>query len=329
MVPFVDDLRRGLEACQIGKERLLVAVSGGADSVALLLGLHQLASQSSIELVVVHFNHQLRGADSDADAAWVVELAKALGLPCEVGVATDSTLTANSSALEETARKLRYRFFDDVATKLGCRTIALAHTANDQVETVLHHLFRGTGMAGLRGMLRVRQSEAGHQLVRPILHIPRVSVEVFLLDRGQTFRTDQTNIDTSLTRNRIRHVLLPMLRDQINPQVDAAICRLAEQAGEIDQFLREEANRLLDVCLRDVQPETCRLDVAELANRPKHLIRQTFRELWSRQGWPLQAMGFDQWNRLVTVLYTRETITLPDRIEVRFHTDRLLVLRRI
>lgn len=329
MVPFVVDLRRGLEGCQIGNERLLVAVSGGADSVALLLGLHQLASENSLELVVVHYNHQLRGRASEEDAAWVAELAKALAIPCEIGLANDSTLTANSSALEETARKLRYRFFDDVATKLGCRTIALAHTADDQVETVLHHLFRGTGMAGLRGMLRVRQSEAGHRLVRPMLQVARVSVEAFLLERGQAFRTDQTNVDISLTRNRIRHVLLPMLRDQINPQVDAAIGRLAEQAGEIDEFLREEANHLLDVCLRDVQTDTCRLDVIELANRPKHLIRQMFRELWSRQGWPLQAMGFEQWNRLVTVLHTRETITLPDRIEVRFHTDRLLVLRRI
>ena len=329
MRAFLDDLRHGLELCQIGNERMLVAVSGGADSVALLLGLQAVAHDESLELVVAHFNHRLRENASDEDANWVANLAASLGLKCELGVASSEQLSANSSGLEETARTLRYRFFDELVVKHLCTSIALAHTADDQAETVLHHLLRGTGMAGLRGMSPVRKSESGHRVVRPILGARRSSVEAFLLERGQSFRTDATNTDTTMTRNRLRHIVLPLLREQINPQVDLAICRLAEQAAEIDDFVRHEANELLDHCLKDCQSETCRLDIAELLNRPKHLVRQVFRELWLRQQWPLQAMGFDHWTRIADVLHTRETITLPDRIEARFHSERLFVLRRI
>jgi tRNA(Ile)-lysidine synthase len=203
------------------------------------------------------------------------------------------------------------------------------HTADDQAETVLHHLLRGTGMSGLRGMSFVRGTASGKRLVRPILSIRRTRIEEFLSECGQSFRTDVTNVDTTMTRNRIRHVVLPLLREQINPQVDAAICRLAEQASEIDEYFRHQAQQLLSTCVKDRQPDTCRLDVSGLAAQSRHVVREVFRELWQLQQWPLQAMGFDQWNRLAEMLTTRETITLPNRIESRFHSEKLLVIRRV
>ena len=326
---YLEELREGLHRCQVGDERLLVAVSGGADSVALLRGLVAVSPEFSLELCVAHLNHRLRGADSDADAGWVGELCASLNLPHELGSLSTSELPADASGLEENARTLRYRFFDEVAAKYQCDKIALAHTADDQVETVLHHLLRGTGMAGLRGMSAVRQTTSGRHIVRPILAVRRTLLESYLVESGQSFRTDATNTDSAMTRNRLRHVVLPLLREQINPQVDAAISRLAEQAAEIDDFLSQAAVRLLDRTLKDQQPDGCHLDVSELANEPKHLVRQLFRELWKQQQWPLQAMGYEQWNRLFELLTTRETITLPNRIEARFHSDKLLVLRRL
>ena len=120
-----------------------------------------------------------------------------------------------------------------------------------------------------------------------------------------------------------------MLRECINPQVDAALCRLAEQATEIDEFLRRAVVQLLARCLMGEQPDACHIDVSGLTDEPRHLVRELFRELWQRQQWPRQAMGFDQWNRLAEILSTRETITLPSRIEARFHSESLLVLRRL
>jgi tRNA(Ile)-lysidine synthase len=162
-----------------------------------------------------------------------------------------------------------------------------------------------------------------------MLSIRRSLVEQYLSDREQPFRVDSTNSDPRMTRNRLRHVVLPMLREQVNAQVDTAISRLVEQAVEIDQFLSQTAGALLDTALKNAEPDVCHLDIRPLAGFPKHLVREMFCELWQRQDWPRQAMGFDQWNRLVAMLQSRETITLPGRIEARFQAGPMLVLRRL
>ena len=278
--------------------------------------------------MAAHLNHGLRGEDSKNDAAWVADLARSLGLPCEVGVVSPTSLSVNVSGMEENARKLRHRFLEQTALKWDCQSIALAHTADDQSETVLHHLFRGTGIAGLRGIPAVRSTPSGRRLIRPLLRVRRTLLESYLKDCDQRFCTDQTNADTAMTRNRLRHVVLPLLREQINPQVDTALFRLAEQAAEIEEILQHEAQQILESCLKDQQPDACRIDVSSLSNHPRHLVREMFRELWQRQGWPQQAMGYDQWNRLADVMVTRKAIQLPNQIEVRFHSDNLLVLSR-
>lgn len=329
MHEFCDELCQGLDRCSVRQTRVVVAVSGGADSVALFCGLVEVAAEFSLELHIAHLNHRLRGADSDADAAWVADLATALNLPVEIGSVATGELSADASGVEEKARKLRHRFLDESATKFACPVIAVAHSADDQAETVLHHMLRGTGIAGLCGIPPVRQTAAGHRLVRPMLAIRRCLIESYLADHGQSYRTDETNVDTAMTRNKLRHVVLPLLRKQVNPQVDVALCRLAEQAMEIDDFLTQSVNQLLEQCRAVMQPESCRLDISGLAEQPRHVVRALFRELWKRQEWQRQAMGFDQWNRLVEMLFTRETITLPNRIEARFHSENLLVLRRL
>ena len=308
---------------------MLVAVSGGADSVALLRGLVLVSDEFSLELGVAHLNHRLRGAESDSDAAWVHDLATSLNRPCLLDVVQPEEWSSVGRGVEETARTVRYRFLDEAAAKFGTRSIALAHTADDQAETVLHHILRGTGMAGLGGMSSARTTASGRRLLRPMLGIRRSQVEEFLLEMNQDFRVDATNTDTTMTRNRLRHVVLPLLRSQINPQVDAALYRLAEQATDVEQMVRQLAGDLLGRALLDQQPEACRIDVDYLRGQPRHLVRELFRELWQRQHWPLQAMTYDHWNRFYEILTSRETITFPDRIESRFHSENLLVIRRL
>lgn len=329
MHPFLDQLRTGLRRCGIEKSRVLVAVSGGADSVAMLRGLATLASEFSLELVAAHLNHRLRGADSDADANWVRQLAAHLAIPAHIGVIGSDEWASLGKGVEETARTLRYRFLEATAATFQAPTIALAHTSDDQSETVLHHILRGTGLAGLGGMSFVRTTSSGSRLLRPMLSIRRAQVEEFLSDLKQDFRTDVTNADTAMTRNRLRHVVLPLLRSEINPQVDAAIFRLAEQANDVERMVRELASNLLTRALIDQQTNACRIDTSAVINQPRHLVREFFRELWRQQQWPQQAMTFEHWNRLCDLLISRETVTFPERIESRFHAANLLVIRQL
>lgn len=324
---FLNALRQGLSRCLVHKTSILIGVSGGADSVALLRGLRELRNEFEICLHVAHLNHKLRGAASDADAEWVRKLASSLQLSVEIGSAT-SDLTRERGGVEEAARDVRHRFLNETAARLELNTIALAHTADDQAETVLHHVFRGTGLSGLRGIPVERVAADGIRLVRPMLSIRRQLVEDYLMEIGQDFRADATNADTSLTRNWLRHKLLPQLRDHLGEKVDLSLIRLSEQAAEIEKTLSILADRLLTAALLDAQPDMVRLDVRLLANEPRHLVREAFVQLWQRQQWPRQSMGFAEWNRLADIALIGGSTNVPGGVIARRASEFLLVLTR-
>ncbi|MFN8857863.1 MAG: tRNA lysidine(34) synthetase TilS, partial [Planctomycetaceae bacterium] len=212
-------------------ERWLAAVSGGADSVALLAVLRSLLPPE--RLVAAHLNHQLRGAESDDDAAWVVQLCHTWNVPLVQECRPVATLSAEwGVGLEEGARRVRYDFLQQTALQQRCRVVALAHTATDQAETVLHHLLRGTGLAGLQGIPAERPLGRECTIVRPLLDVTRGDITAYLQNLGQDFRTDSSNLTLEATRNRLRRELLPHLRAEYNPQIDRALVRLAHQAAE-------------------------------------------------------------------------------------------------
>ena len=213
-------------------ETLGVAVSGGADSVALLRLLFELRDRLGIRLVVLHFNHQLRGLESEADQRFVEEVAAGHSLMCEVG-AGDVREAARSKGwnLEDAARRLRYAFFDERVQQGIVARVAVAHTADDQAETVLAHVLRGTGIAGLAGIHPVRGA-----IVRPLLEIRRQELREYLAARGQAWREDASNEDTTRLRARIRHRLLPFLAQDFQPQIVAQLCRLASIARDQEAF---------------------------------------------------------------------------------------------
>jgi tRNA(Ile)-lysidine synthase len=325
---FPAELAGELERLGIRNSGVLVGVSGGADSVALLCGLHALAESNGLALTAAHLNHRMRAEAASQDAEWTAALCARLGIPIIVEMADVPTIARERGLnIEEAARSVRYDFFKRAASEARCAYLAVAHTADDQVETVLHHLLRGTGLAGLRGMQAVRPFAAGMTLVRPLLRIRRAQVEAWLAEIGQEYRTDATNADESRTRSRIRHSVLPALEREMGPQVRDSFLRLAEQANELQSTIEELAVRLLNDCLEDDGTEIVRLQSAVLSDQPRHLIREVFVELWKKKSWPRQGMGFDDWDRLARLISQGGAATLPDNIEAT-RRGSLIVLRR-
>jgi len=227
---------------------LVAAVSGGPDSMALLGALRALREKHSIQVHAAHLNHGLRGAEGDEDARFVRETCWDWGIPCTLEKADVAGLRARERlSWEAAARQARYNFLARVASAVGASAVALGHTADDQVETVLLHLIRGTGIRGLRGMLplsrwRGRNGVADVTLVRPLLQATRKETEAYCASLGLSPRYDSSNLEDRFTRNRIRRNMMPQLR-KYNPSVDQALLRLATTVAEdvayIDQQVQE------------------------------------------------------------------------------------------
>src|SRR5579864_2574194 len=241
-------------------DRVGLGVSGGADSVAMLRIFAELRTHLGIAILVLHFNHQLRGTEADEDERFVKTLAEEFHLEFESGradVAGEARL--HGWNVEDAARRLRYQFFASAAESRGLNRVAVAHTANDQAETVLSHLLRGTGLTGLAGIY----PSAG-MIVRPLLDLECEELRGFLSDLGQPWREDTTNQDTSRTRARIRHQLIPLLLRDFDPAVVTRLARLAKHAREDETFWRllederfhslvtRETSAAISLCIADL-----------------------------------------------------------------------------
>jgi tRNA(Ile)-lysidine synthase len=295
----------------------VVAVSGGADSVALLRAL----AEARVEpLTVAHFNHRLRGAESDADAGFVRELAAGLGLPFREGSAD---VAAEGGNLEATARRLRYEWLAGVVAEVGAGWVATGHTLDDQAETVLHRLIRGTGLQGLRGIAAERAlGLAGvlrtpAKLVRPLLAVTRADVIAYLRFLNQPFREDSSNANPAFTRNRIRHELLPLLRT-FNPRVADVLGRLARQAEEAHDFIEAELARVVPEVMRPSAGSLTILDASRLTSLQPFLAREMLRSVWQSHGWSMDGMTADHWDRLLRIAEGSESAAdFPGGIHVR------------
>ncbi len=264
---------------------VVVAVSGGADSVALFVGLDELirARKLGIKMVAAHLNHKLR-AESDADARWVRRLAKGLGHPVVVH-SSDVAARARKSKdnLEQAARSARYDFLKQVAKKHRAKLVLTAHTMNDQAETILLNLVRGSGGVGLRGIEPVRPITTRSEilLARPLLRwARRQDTEAYCLSRSIEYRRDQMNSDPAFTRVRVRNELLPLL-ERFNPRFIESVVRSAEILRADNQALDSAARRLCELAadegMRGEQPGFLRTDLLRTA--PTALRRRALR-LW-------------------------------------------------
>jgi tRNA(Ile)-lysidine synthase len=279
---------------------IVVAVSGGPDSVALLRALRD--ARGSGPLTAAHLNHQLRGPESDADDAFVRELCQRLSIDCRIHrLDVRAAADVAKDNLEAVARRLRYDWLAQTAHEVGAAWVATGHTANDQAETVLHRLLRGTGLKGLRAIAARRELTAGVCLVRPLLAVTRAEVIAYLNELGQEYRQDSSNRDPARTRNRIRSQLLPLLMAEYNPRIISVLARLAGQAEEAFAGQASEARVLLAAAELPRAAEVLVFDAASLAAAPRALLREMFRLVWEREGWPMAAMGFEAWERVAEV----------------------------
>ncbi|HEX4131633.1 MAG TPA: tRNA lysidine(34) synthetase TilS [Pirellulales bacterium] len=305
MSPF---LERVVEVWPVGGwagRTVLLAVSGGADSVALLRTVAAIRpSDAAGRLVIGHFHHGLRGEAADADAKFVAALAERLGIECRVGHADVAALAAQQGdGLEAAARAGRYEFFRDAAESIGARYVVTAHTADDQAETILHRIVRGTGLRGLRGMARARALGPAVSLLRPLLEFRRAELREYLEAIGQAFREDTSNADRRYTRNRLRHDLLPLLAEQFNANVVEALARLGQIACQAQAVVEPLAEAAVGTSVRD-DGACVIVDCEILAGCPPYVVREALTSIWRRQGWPVQAMGQREWD-LVAELIVR------------------------
>lgn len=331
MSPFPDQLKLGLHQSQVTThDRLIVAVSGGQDSMALLHGLLEVDLPAS-RLHVVHVHHQLQGAAADEAAQLVTTVCEQLQVASQIAfVDVQGEVDATGKSLEEVARQLRYQQLVDAAESLGASVIATAHHAQDQAETVLHQLIRGSGLRGLSGMAARRRLRPRIALVRPLLQIEQAELDEFVRARGIAFVQDPSNGDSKFTRNRIRHELLPQLQQDFNPQVTQRLQSLAQQASETVDWLDECAANHLQKALLEAQPASVRLDLKALQEGPPVLIRNLFVRLWQQQNWPRQKMTMDHWHRLWQLTCPDQTsaIDLPGGLRAERRQNRLHVFIR-
>ncbi len=233
------------QALWVKPESVLVAVSGGPDSVALLHLFGRLRAESRFPLSVAHLNHALRGEESDMDEAFVADLSLRYQVPYISRKLSPGQLGGAPEGMEAAARKVRYDFLRDAAGRVGAARVALGHTKSDQAETLLLRLLRGSGPRGLGG---IHPSRDG-LFIRPLLESSREEVEAYLRNSGERWREDSSNQDLRRTRNRIRHQLMPLLQSQYNPEVVDVLSRttsvLREEDEYLDSVVRELARRLV------------------------------------------------------------------------------------
>ena len=300
---FLPGLRAGLDAVGFWEGPAVIGVSGGADSVALLMGIVAVAAErgSFPAMTVAHVVHDLRPS-AGSDALFVAALAERVGLPSRVAAVAVRAVAHGSEGLEGRARRLRYQRLLDAARERGAVTVVVAHTADDQAETILHRIVRGTGVAGLAGMSDRRRLGAGVALVRPLLGVSGAAARGYLRSTGQAWCEDESNADRRFARNFLRHEVLPLLTSGPYPAAAESLVRLGRQAAAAAAALAAVAEKLLAAHATKRADGAVEIDAAALASHHPHVIAEVFVTLWRREGWPLRDMTERHYRALTSLL---------------------------
>ncbi len=300
---------------------ILCAVSGGPDSMAMLYALHRLNELRSLgwRLAVAHLDHHLPPNHSSDMAALVREHASALGLPhVEDSVNVPSLAGATGESIEEAGRKARYAFLECAADQVGATFIAVAHHADDQAETILHRIVRGTSLKGLAGIPERRRLSPERDdlfVVRPLLGVRRADIVAYLDRRGIPSMHDATNDDTTVaTRNLIRHELLPMIRQRVNPRIDSALVRLGRHARHAADFISETADAAYRSAIACDGCEVLTLKVAALSPLPKAVLGEVLLSALRDIGAVFKPLAAERIDAIASALapnIERRTVQLP------------------
>jgi tRNA(Ile)-lysidine synthase len=310
-------------------ERVLVGVSGGADSVCLL----HLLQGLRVPLVVAHFDHGLRRS-SWADGRYVLRLAAQLGLPAVAERLEPGHLEAALGSLEEQARRARYRFLASAAREWSCRFIAVGHTQDDQAETVLMHLLRGSGTRGLRGMRPACSldevtgvlEDSGVQLIRPLLSVPRRETLAYCRSRHLSIRRDPTNDQTAFLRNRVRLELLPLL-ERYNPAIRESLAQVADILAGDAQAIDSALALFGSEVIRSLEGHRAEVARDWMLSLPKGLQRTVLRRILQDVSPEGTEIGFRAVERARAGLDLGKRMSLPGDVEMRTEGDRLVFSR--
>lgn len=311
-------------------DRVVVGVSGGLDSVALLHLLVRLRPSLGLVLSAVHVDHQLRAESAD-DAAFVQELAARFDVPVMIDRRDVAARCRREGwSLEDGARRIRYECFVEAAARHSAQVVALAHTADDQAETVLMRLLRGSGLTGLAGIPVMREM-SGVRIVRPLLACWRQELAAYLTGAGLAHRDDASNADRRFVRNRIRHELLPLLARDYNPNIKGALVQLAGQSGVDQAYLQSAARRYWKRVARAARSGDVTLKLPVLARQPEALQRQLLREALREIRGDLNQFEFRHWRELERLLHrspARAAVHLPGGVQVVRESGQLRFQRR-
>ena len=270
-------------------DKVVAGVSGGADSMCMLLLLLELKKSMDISITVAHVDHGIRGAEAKADAGFVKSFCESHSIGFELAE-TDIPAIVGETGLspEEAGRNYRYEFFCRTAEKYGASKIAVAHTKGDHAETVLFNIIRGSGIKGLKGIspMRAVKTENGGELmlIRPILSLSRDEIEEYLEENGQSYRTDSTNMEDTYSRNRLRNRIIPEIKEYINSNVTGHIESLSAQASEAFDFIERETDRYNGAVTytedADGKVVSCRIDYSVIGSLhpvlKKNILRRAF-----------------------------------------------------
>jgi len=216
-------------------DKIVLGVSGGPDSLFMLNILNNLKRQLNIELVVAHVNHRIR-PEADSEEQFVKEFCKKINVDFHSKrIEVEKYANNNKIGLEEAGRKIRYEFFEEVLKNVGANKIAIAHNKNDKVETMLMHALRGSGISGLQGI----QAKSNNKIIRPIIEIDRIDIEKYCEEQKLEPRIDKSNFDNTYTRNKIRNIVIPYIKEEFNPNFIEAMIRLSEVIAEENSFLNK------------------------------------------------------------------------------------------
>ena len=307
-------------------EVVVVAVSGGPDSTALLITLAHIKPLMNLRLIVAHFNHGLRGCEADEDERFARQLAKKLKLTF-VSRKMDKMVQKDGLSPEELYRRQRYLFFDEVAKKNYAHKIALGHNLQDQAETVLLHLLRGSGLEGLKGIMPLREGK----YIRPLIEISRQEIVSFLNEAGLAYRQDSSNESTLYLRNKIRLELLPYLQKEFNPRIVETLAQTAEILGEENRFIRKCVDKALKTTCIKRQKSKITINIEYISTLPGTLQRRVLKELLENFSVQKNGITFLHINSLNNLLQNRKSgkkICLPFGIEARREYENLIFERK-
>ncbi len=314
-------------------DRVVVGLSGGPDSVALIYLLHSLREKYGLALHIAHLDHRIRGQESRDDAIFVKGLAERLDLPIiEREIDVPALVKRERLSLEEGARKARYQFFSDAAHDLRARRIAVGHTADDQAETVLMRIVRGSGMEGLGGIAPVSEVDMGSTsvvIIRPLIEVWRSDIERYLKEEGLDFREDSSNQDQSFLRNKVRLGLIPYLGKEYNPRIKEVLVRMGEILRDDYDYLSKEVEKVfLDIA--NIRDREVSLEAMRLRRFPQAIQRGVLRKAIEVVRGDLKRITYQNWRDLDSLIKSSNgnlSIDLAEGVKVKRAYDKLIFLR--